>query len=486
MHEYEIKILGILKADRHETEAGIISKSGMGRDSAMWALQNLKDRGMIRIRNEKAFSAVLTKEGLGYIGEFPEEKIARMLGGGEISREIKNAPEGSGIGIIWAKKNKWIEIKGDGLALRERPPKEYWQRTLLGELSRRKEFDALFMEKNRQGIETLVKRKLIEIKEKNIAEDIEITETGLEAAGSEQETGNETKELTKELISRYSDEKGLAFKKYDINADTEKTYPARIHPLSIFINKIRRIWLELGFKEVSGPVVESEFWVFDALFSPQDHPTREMQDTFFLSSPREINIGNEELRRKIKNMHEKNWRGKWEVETAKHAVLRPHATGVSAHYMHSLARSPAPIKLFTVGKIFRNETIDFKHLAEFHQVDGLIIGDNLDFSNLIFTLKRFYERLGINISIKPAYFPFVEPGLEINYVDRKTGESIELGGAGIIRNEIKNALGIKGKEVLAFGLGIERLLFREMPLASLVELYKNDVGWLRNAKQIKV
>ena len=166
--------------------------------------------------------------------------------------------------------------------------------------------------------------------------------------------------------------------------------------------------------------------------------------------------------------------------------MRTHSTGVSAHYMHSLADTNKSIKLFTIGKIFRNETIDFKHLAEFHQVDGLIIGKGLDFSNLIFTLKRFYERLGINISIKPAYFPFVEPGLEINYVDKRTGEVIELGGAGIIRDEIKNALGIHDKEVLAFGLGIERLIFREIPLESLIELYKNDVGWLRNVKQIKV
>lgn len=485
MHEYEIKILSILKTDRHETEVGIISKSGLGRDSAMWALQNLNEKGLVRIKNKKMFSAVLTKEALGYIDEFPEEKIARMSRNSRLSMEIVGTPEGSNIGIIWAKKNKWIEIRGNTIMPIEPTPKEYWQRMLLNEIKNKKEFDALFMEKNKQGIETLVKRKLIEIKEKNIIEDIEITEKGLETAISDQEAKHEIKELTKEIISRYSDKEGMKFKKYDINADTEKIYPARIHPLSIFINKIRSIWIELGFKEISGPIVESEFWVFDALFSPQDHPTREMQDTFFLSNPREIDIEDDELKRKIKNMHEKNWRGKWEVEIAKHAVLRTHSTGVSAHYMHSLANTTKPIKLFTIGKIFRNETIDFKHLAEFHQVDGLIIGKDLDFSNLIFTLKRFYERLGINISIKPAYFPFVEPGLEINYIDKKTGEVIELGGAGIIRDEIKKALGITDNEVLAFGLGIERLIFREIPLASLIELYKNDVGWLRNVKQIK-
>jgi phenylalanyl-tRNA synthetase alpha chain len=486
MHEYEIKILGILKKDRHETDAGIIRKSGINKDSAMWALQNLSEQGLILIKTKKMFSAVLTKEALRYMDEFPEEKIAKMPGSMEISKEIENMPEGSNIGIIWAKKNKWIEIKGNSIIHIEQPPKEYWQRMLLNEINKKKEFDALFMEKNKQGIEALVKRKLIEIKEKNIIEAIEITEKGLEIDASGHGSENEVKELTKELISRYSDKEEMKFKKYDINADTEKIYPARIHPLSIFINKIRKIWIELGFKEISGPIVESEFWVFDALFSPQDHPTREMQDTFFLSNPKEIDIDDEELKRKIKNMHEKNWRGKWEVEIAKHAVLRTHSTGVSAHYMHSLADTNKSIKLFTIGKIFRNETIDFKHLAEFHQVDGLIIGKGLDFSNLIFTLKRFYERLGINISIKPAYFPFVEPGLEINYVDKRTGEVIELGGAGIIRDEIKNALGIHDKEVLAFGLGIERLIFREIPLESLIELYKNDVGWLRNVKQIKV
>ncbi len=487
MHEYEKKVLDVLKVNGSITQEDLISKSGLNKDSVLWALQNLELEELISIKKSKIFIINLNQEALNYLNEFPEEKIAKLVLQKGSKEKLNIAGKENNIGLIWAKKNNWINIHDGNIELKQHPPQNYWQRDLINELKNVNEYNKEFIEKNKEALTILIKRKLIEIKEKNIITNISITQKGINASEKLiQETENEIKELTKEFITNYKEDKKFKFKKYNINAPTDELYPATMHPISLFINKIRRIFFEFGFQEISGPIVDSEFWIFDALFSPQDHPTRELQDTFFLSNPKELDINDKDLTQKIKKMHEKNWRGKWQIEIAKRAILRTHTTSVSAHYIRNLANATKPIKLFTIGKIFRNESIDFKHLAEFHQADGIIISDNLNLSNLIFILKRIYEKLNINVKVKPSYFPFVEPGLEINYIDKKTNETIELGGAGIIRDEIKNALGLKNKEVLAFGLGIERLIFNELPsLSSLIELYKNDIGWLRNVKQIK-
>jgi phenylalanyl-tRNA synthetase alpha chain len=247
----------------------------------------------------------------------------------------------------------------------------------------------------------------------------------------------------------------------------------------------------MGFIEVAGPIVESAFWNFDALFSPQDHPTREMQDTFFLSNPKQLTIEDLELMARVKKMHTTAWKEKWSEEIASGAVLRTHTTSVSARYMHKLAstmNANYPLKLFSVGSVFRNESVDYKHLAELHQYDGIIVGDNLTLANLIDTLKKFYAKLGLtNVKIQPAYFPFTEPGLGAYYYDEEHGDTIELTGGGIIRKEITKAMGMN-KTVLAWGGGVDRLLLNKeiFGMDSLLAAYKNNIGWLRSRGNLKV
>jgi len=254
------------------------------------------------------------------------------------------------------------------------------------------------------------------------------------------------------------------------------------------IDIIREVWLSMGFIEGIGPIIESAFWNFDALFSPQDHPTRDMQDTFFLSNPKTIDVNDLELLSRVKKMHKKNWGPIWREEIAKQALLRTHNTSVSAHYINKFAdldKHEYPIKVFSVGRIFRNESVDYKHLAELYQYDGIIIGDNLSLANLIHTLKDFYRRLGIEVGLKPSYFPFVEPGMEVFYFDKEHNDRIELCGAGIIRKEITTALG-SSKSVLAWGGGIERLMFNMLKIGSLSDMYKNDIGWLRERESLRL
>jgi len=138
--------------------------------------------------------------------------------------------------------------------------------------------------------------------------------------------------------------------------------------------------------------------------------------------------------------------------------------------------------------VFRNESTDYKHLAELHQYDGIIVGDNLTLANLIDTLKKFYTKLGLdNFKFRPSYFPFTEPSLEAFYYDEEHGDYIELAGGGIIRKEIIKAMGIN-KTVLAWGGGVDRLMISNkiFGLDSIATLFKNDIGWLRTRGNLKV
>jgi phenylalanyl-tRNA synthetase alpha chain len=142
------------------------------------------------------------------------------------------------------------------------------------------------------------------------------------------------------------------------------------------------------------------------------------------------------------------------------------------------------VKLFSLGKVFRNESIDYKHLNELNQLDGIIIGNSLTLSNLIFTMREFYSYLGIDVKFKPSYFPFVEPGMEGYYYNKEHNDNIELFGGGIIRKEITKAMGTN-KTVLAWGMGLDRMMFDYVETSSLSEIYRNQVGWLRGFRYKK-
>jgi len=490
LHKYELMVLGLLKEGRGSSIAEISTSLKLGADSVMWALEGLSKEGLAKVEKKEGQEAKLTDEGSGYLGGFPEEDLIR-----EVSKtgdlQIKNIR--NQIALSWAKRNGWIDIQngmirlskaGEAIAAKG----AYAQRATLKELSANGAVDTAKMSKERrEAVETLKTRGLIELKKANVITSITITEKGKKADitdAAEDEIGP----LARDIIAggRW---KGKSFRPYDVNASTTVLHPARLHPMHEFVDTIRSAWLNMGFTEVSGPIIESAFWNFDALFSPQDHPTRDMQDTFFLSNPKEIDIDDIEILNRVRKMHEEGWRERWQESVAKQALLRTHTTSVSARQIARLSgmlESSYPVKMFSVGKVFRNESIDYKHLAEFNHTDGIIAGNDLSLANLIDTLRKFYQQLGIeDVKFKPSYFPFVEPGLEAYYYDEKMKDTIELCGAGIIRKEITKAMGTN-KTVLAWGMGIERLMLHFLDIESLSDLYKNNVGWLKQRKELRI
>jgi phenylalanyl-tRNA synthetase alpha chain len=236
--------------------------------------------------------------------------------------------------------------------------------------------------------------------------------------------------------------------------------------------------LEMGFTEIKGDIVQSSFWNFDALFQPQDHPAREMQDTFYLDTRAKIPDF-----AKVKEMHERGgdvgstgWGGRWRPEVAQQEVLRTHTTAVTIKY---LADHPEPpVKAFGIDRVYRREAIDATHTPEFEQLEGVIMDEGVTFRHLLGVLKEFYAKMGFEeVRFRPGYFPYTEPSVEPEVFIEGLGW-VELGGAGVFRKEVTAPFGIE-HPVLAWGLGVSRVAMLKLGLKDLRELYQPDIEWLR-------
>jgi phenylalanyl-tRNA synthetase alpha chain len=279
--------------------------------------------------------------------------------------------------------------------------------------------------------------------------------------------------------------KTLNLRRYDVAKLPKKAYPGKIHPYQRIIAEMREILLEMGFEELYGGIVQQSFWNFDALFQPQDHPAREMQDTFYLRETLPLPPGYE----KVKAMHESGgetsstgWGGVWTEEKAEQCVLRTHTTSVSIQH---LAKNPnPPVKAFCIGRVYRRETIDTTHLAEFEQLEGIVMDEGVTFGNLLGILREFYHRMGFEgVRFRPSYYPYTEPSLDAEVYVEGIGW-IEMGGAGVFREEVTAPLGIN-YPVLAWGLGVSRIAMLRLGLKDLRYLHRSDVAFLRETPALR-
>ena len=288
-------------------------------------------------------------------------------------------------------------------------------------------------------------------------------------------------DLTPELLQS-EDWKTAEFRAFDVALEASTPRTGRSHPMQALIERIRAIFLEMGFSELVDDYVQSAGWNMDALFIPQDHPAREMQDTFYLDSPASIDL-DDEVMNAWKAIHEHGgetgstgWGGSYSTEVSKRPLLRTHTTVNTIQY---LAKHPQDAcRVFSVDRVFRKEAIDRTHLPEFHQIEGIIMEEGANLQMLVTTLKTFYAKMGYpEVRVRPAYFPYTEPSLEIEVKWR--GKWLELGGAGIFRPEVTEPLGITSP-VLAWGMGLERLAMLVLGLDDIRQLYISDLEWLRN------
>jgi len=292
--------------------------------------------------------------------------------------------------------------------------------------------------------------------------------------------------LTASLLEKAA-EGGVRLSKMDVTSPSPILPIGKEHPMATFLRLVRETLLAMGFEEVDGPLVQSSFWTFDALFTPQDHPAREMQDTFYLQGIKS-RVGNPSLVRRVKKVHEdgwnlgsKGWRYRWSLSEAERSVMRTHTTAITIRYLAENSRESA--KVFSLGKVFRNESANSTHLIEFNQVEGIVVEKDASVRLLMGYLSAFLKGLGFErVAFQPSFFPYTEPSLEPQVYSDKPGRWLELGGSGIFRPEVTLPAGVKNP-VLAWGFGLERLAMLYFDAADMRDFYANRLSWLREVPQ---
>uniref|UniRef100_A0A9J8CGJ7 phenylalanine--tRNA ligase n=1 Tax=Cyprinus carpio carpio TaxID=630221 RepID=A0A9J8CGJ7_CYPCA len=272
-------------------------------------------------------------------------------------------------------------------------------------------------------------------------------------------------ELTPEMIASGS-WKEKKFKPYNFEAMGVAPDCGHLHPLMKVRTQFRQIFLEMGFTEMpTNNFIESSFWNFDSLFQPQQHPARDQHDTFFISDPALAHEFPQDYLERVKKVHSEGGYGSqgykydWKIEEAQKNLLRTHTTAVSARMLYKLAQQKfTPVKYFSIDRVFRNETLDATHLAEFHQIEGVVADYGLTLGNLMGILHQFFTKLGITkLRFKPAYNPYTEPSMEVFSYHEGLKKWVEVGNSGVFRPEMLLPMGLpEGVSVIAWGLSLER------------------------------
>ena len=275
----------------------------------------------------------------------------------------------------------------------------------------------------------------------------------------------------------------VIIKEFDLRIPPPRARLQRLNSYMEFLDLVREILVSMGFEEVKGPHVELEFWNFDALFQAQDHPAREIHDTFYLKTSFRGKVP-EELLKRAKEVHEKGWGYRWSIDKALTPILRTQTTAVSARILYE--RGAGEYRCFSLDRVFRPETLDAKHAMEFYQLEGIIVGKNVTFKDLLAFFREFAAALGIKeIWFKPGYFPFTEPSVEGFIKHPKLGW-VEVFPGGMFRPEVLEILGVKGVNVAAWGIGIDRLAMTILGIDDIRDLFSKDLDFIEKIKEPKI
>jgi phenylalanyl-tRNA synthetase alpha chain len=486
LSENDVKVLkAISQGDSDPLE--IVHKLGMKVEAVRASADALGEQGLVKVIKSVDEIISLTKEGRYYSQEgLPERALLSIIGPGKALSELKDPAHKIGLG--WLRRKGWAAIQAGELKPLGSAPRGLDEDIL----------QALLLTGPKSSTE-LDKKSLADLKSRGLVDSskskewrYEITEEGKKCAsyGMEAPLAVEMPPLTSDMIKTgqwvekdgglYLDYRGSTYRPraYDVTLAADRIIPGKKHPYQRLIDFMREIMLEMGFVEIKGQIVQSSFWNFDALFQPQDHPAREMQDTFYLDSLADIPDFT-----RVKEMHEcgrgaqsTGWGGCWKPEVARQEVLRTHTTGVTIKY---LAEHPEPpVKAFGIDRVYRREAIDATHTPEFEQLEGIVMDRDVTFSHLLGILKEFYAKMGFEeVRFRPGYFPYTEPSVEPEVFIDGLGW-VELGGAGVFRKEVTAPFGIE-HPVLAWGLGVSRVAMLKLGLKDLRLLYQSDIEWLR-------
>jgi len=459
------------------------------------AITYLEKKGVVRTESSSKKVVDLGILGVNYFKkELPERVLLNKLS--EVSsipvNEIKNTcslNENEAKVALGTLRSKALVIVVDGkvkiIANSDEAGKKFLEELLLETLPR--DFDSLEPQEL-LAYDKLRKRKdiveIVEIKKTVVS----LTEEGRQLA-SVKIDDDLIEQVTPKLIKSQG-WKGKKFRRYDINAPVPRLSGGKRHFVNQATDYAKSVWLEMGFREMTGDYTITGLYNFDALFTAQDHPVREMQDTFYLKDIQGKLPNDKKLVNEIKKSHEggcdgsKGWSQVWDEDAAKKVLLRTHTTPLSIRTMHNIAKKKEfPAKYFALGKCFRNETVDWSHGFEFNQTEGIVVDENANFRQLLGYLLQFFNKMGYEkVRVRPAYFPYTEPSLEIDVFHPIHQKWVELGGAGMFRPEVTIPVFGTHIPVLAWGPGFDRIIMEFFNITDLRDMYKNDLNKLREIK----
>jgi len=499
LHPIERSLLQILATNQQISTERIAHISNLSIDQVRRGIEWLKFKNLISL-TDKSITIIMSASNIEstIIQELPErmlvktikEKGKKNLETGEHYISIKDLKQDFSFGnntsaaFQHALRNKWIEQRKTSNREKEivvtlLANDQSAEEKLLQKLNSQKKITKSNLNPEElQAFDLLKKRPgyLIEKKEKT-------TEISLSSEGKQllltliHRPALEERRLTPEMITS-ARWRNIKFSPLDVESPVQSLYPGRKHPLTDIIDEVKEIFVGMGFTEIDGPIIQSSFWNFDVLFTPQDHSAREMHDTFYVSRIKENRLPIDDQIKKISEAHRNGWKYEWDIEEAKRIVLRTHTTCVTINYLAE--NKPEKCRIFSIGRVFRNEKVSYKHLIEFNQVEGIVTDPNITLRDLMGLQTEFYKRLGINrIKFWPTYFPYTEPSLQSMIYIESLGKWVELFGMGILRPEITSSIGIKNP-VLAWGGGLERIAMLRFGLNDVRDLYRNDLKWLRS------
>ncbi len=491
LHPLERKVLPALRT--HSELSRISDACGLDLTETMRALQWLENKEALTITSKLFKVVTLDSNGEMYAQNgLPEQRLFAVLtsefqGLSVVSQKSKLSADEvtASLGILMREK-VCESTKITELMLRRAPGVMGYKSAVADFLAKPFPVDLTILNANELSLlEQLKKRKnFVKIEEKKIVH-VVLSTLG-EALACEEISSDVVNRLTPAMLKTGSWQ-DKEFRAYDIEMGVPAISGARVHFTNQAIDYIKNIWIEMGFREMTGNYVQSAFWDLDALFVPQDHPAREMQDTFYLPGKAKLPST---LFSTVKGVHETGgktgslgWRYPFSKEESEQILLRTHTTVLSAQTIASLKKEQLPAKFFAVGKVFRNEALDWKHLFEFDQVEGIVIDPDATLAHLKGYLQEFYSKMGYSkIRMRPAHFPYTEPSLEIDVFHPVRKEWVELGGAGIFRPEVVRSLLGFDCTVLAWGQGMGRIISEYWKITDIREMYTNDLAMIRKAR----
>jgi phenylalanyl-tRNA synthetase alpha chain len=317
---------------------------------------------------------------------------------------------------------------------------------------------------------------------------LRFTELGLAVREAVHQLGrrsDELNELTPEMLTD-GNWRDKTFRRYSLDIKPPRRVAGRRHPYREFLDFVRRTLIGLGFEEMRGELVETEFWNMDALFMPQFHAARDIHDVYFVKEPTHADKLDEPFASRVASAHangfntgSRGWGYTFDSTRARRLVLRSQGTVLSARW---LQRATVPGKYFAIARCFRYDQVDATHAPDFFQCEGIVLGERIDFVTLLGLLRLFAEEVAKakDVRFAPAYFPFTEPSVEVHIRHPEVGW-MELGGAGIFRPEVTVPQGVK-VPVIAWGLGLDRMAMMALGIKDIRELFSLDLNQVRNTR----